>query len=87
MLFFYKCDTNTYYVLDNTTGKIEFISCNNYYILLKYKNLIGGIDLLNVKDDNTLKQFRKIAKTGEFKNVSSSNTKQYLLENYPELFI
>lgn len=87
MLIFYKHNTYNYFALDNTTGKIEFISAAGYRTFSKYRHFIGGLDRLDIKDDEALKQFRKIAKKGVFKDVPLSETKQYLLDNYPELFI
>ena len=87
MLLFYTEDTHNYFAVDNTTGKMNYVSGPTYMTLVRFKHHFGGIDILRFRTKESMDKFRKDIKKVPLKDVPLADTRAYLLEHYPEYFI
>lgn len=87
MLVFHNKHSGNYFLVDNTTGKVELLREREHITFKKFAHFIGTVDYLVLKDLTEVNKFRRIIAKGVLKDVLLTDTRAYLLEHYPEYFI
>lgn len=87
MLVFINNASKNQFVVMNTTNKIVHLTNPEQKALLKFQEVLGGLDYLTLPDLTAVNTFRKLVSTGILANVPWSDTKDFLLSQYPEYFI
>lgn len=87
MLVFHNKHSGNYFLVDNTTGKVELLREREHITFKKFAHFIGHIDYLVLKDLTEVNKFRRIITKGVLKDVPLAETRDYLVTHYPEYFI
>ena len=87
MLIFKNKEKSTHFAVNNSTNEVIYVYPRELGTLYKFSTMFGGLEYLELPDLKTVQQFRKLVKTGILQNVPYAETRQYFLQNYPELFI
>ena len=87
MLIFKNKEKGTHFAVNNSTNEVIYMYPRELGTLHKFSALFGGLEYLELPNLKTVQQFRKLTKTGILQNVPYIETRQYFLQNYPELFI
>lgn len=87
MLLFKNKDSGNYFGVHNQLGRVEFLGTAVVKAFEKHSHYFDGIDYLELPDMATVKQFRKVISKGILKDIPLSETKSFLIANYPEFFI
>jgi hypothetical protein len=87
MLIFINKEKDTYFAVNNETSEVIYVAPRELSILKKFSKMLGDLDYLELPNFKTVQKFRNLVKKGILNNIAFNNTKQYFLDNYPELFI
>ena len=87
MLIFINKEKDTYFAVNNETSEVIYVTPRELSTLKKFSKMLGDLDYLELPDFRTVQKFRNLVKKGILNNIAFNNTKQYFLDNYPELFI
>ena len=87
MLIFINKEKNTYFAVNNETSEVIYVTPKELSTLKKFSKMFGDLYHLELPNFKTVQKFRNLVKKGILNNIAFTDTKQYFLNNYPELFV